>query len=126
MKLSHVNIRTTNLEEMRGWYVRVLGLKDGWRPPFSFPGVWLYAGEDPIVHLVGVERAPSADAANVRLEHFALQGDDLAALRARLQAEGLASREARVPGTDLLQINIHDPDGNHIHVDFHVKGEGDS
>jgi catechol 2,3-dioxygenase-like lactoylglutathione lyase family enzyme len=123
MKLDHVNIRTANLREMRDWYVRVLCLKEGWRPAFPFPGAWLYDGDDPIVHLVGVERAPGANAGDLRLEHFALQGDDLEAMRARLQAESVSSREARVPGTDLLQINIHDPDGNHIHVDFRV-GEG--
>ncbi len=120
MKLDHVNVRTANLEAMRSWYVRVLGLVDGWRPAFAFPGAWLYAGDDPIVHLVGVDRAPGADAEDVRLEHFALQGDDLEALRTRLKAEGVPSREARVPGTDLLQINVFDPDGNHIHVDFHT------
>ncbi len=118
MKLDHVNIRTASLDEMRGWYVRVLGLTDGWRPPFAFPGAWLYAGDDPIVHLVGVDPAHSSDAVNLRLEHFALQGDDLEVFRARLAAEGVASREGRVPGTDILQINVYDPDGNHIHVDF--------
>ncbi|MGB0087823.1 MAG: VOC family protein [Rhodomicrobiaceae bacterium] len=124
MKLDHVNIRTASLEVMRAWYVRVLGLVDGWRPPFSFPGAWLYAGDAPIVHLVGVERAPSAAAADLRLEHFALQGDDLQALRARLEADEVPYHEGRVPGTDLLQINVHDPDGNHIHVDFHVGKAG--
>jgi hypothetical protein len=71
-----------------------------------------------------VERAPSADEADLRLEHFAVQGDDLEALRARLEAGGVPSREARVPGTGTLQVNIHDPDGNHIHVDFRVGQDG--
>jgi catechol 2,3-dioxygenase-like lactoylglutathione lyase family enzyme len=124
MRLDHVNIRTANLEAMRRWYVSVLGLKEGWRPPFAFPGAWLYAGPDPIVHLVGVDSAPNADEADLRLEHFAVQGDDLEALRARLAAGGVPSREARVPGTDTLQVNIHDPDGNHIHVDFRVGQDG--
>jgi catechol 2,3-dioxygenase-like lactoylglutathione lyase family enzyme len=124
MKLDHVNIRTASLEVMRNWYVRVLGMVDGWRPPFSFPGAWLYSGDTPIVHLVGVERAPGAKEAELRLEHFALQGDDLQALRARLETEDVPYREARVPGTDLLQINVHDPDGNHIHIDFHSGENG--
>ena len=67
MKLDHVNVRTASVELMRAWYVRVLGLKDGWRPPFPFPGAWLYAGNDPIVHLVGVERTPAAPEAELRL-----------------------------------------------------------
>lgn len=120
MKLDHVNLRTGRLEEMRKWYVDVLGLRDGWRPPFRFPGAWLYAGDEPIVHLVDVEHTPGADEADIRLEHFALQGDDLQELRERLKAAAVACREARVPDTDILQLNIHDPDGNHIHIDFQV------
>ena len=26
----------------------------------------------------------------------------------------------RVPGFPVVQVNFHDPDGNHIHVDFDV------
>lgn len=120
MKLDHVNVRTGRLDEMRKWYVDVLGMTDGWRPPFAFPGAWLYAGDDPIVHLVGVESTPDADEDDIRLEHFALQGDDLEALRARIKAAGIECREARVPGTNLLQLNVYDPDGNHIHIDFRL------
>ena len=125
MKFDHVIIRTANLDAMRNWYVNVLGLTDGWRPPFAFPGAWLYAGDDAIVHLVGVGRTPAADEVDIRIEHFSLQGDDLDAFRVKLKAEGVACREARVPGTDILQLNIHDPDGNHIHVDFHIGEVGD-
>lgn len=120
MKLDHVNVRTGRLEAMRKWYVDVLGMTDGWRPPFPFPGAWLYAGNDPIVHLVGVESTPGAHEDDIRLEHFALQGDDLEALRARIKAAGQECREVRVPGTNLLQLNVYDPDGNHIHIDFRV------
>jgi len=124
MKLDHVNVRTGRLEEMRKWYVEVLGMKDGWRPPFPFPGAWLYAGDDPIVHLVVTDRTPGADEADIRLEHFALQGDDLDGLRARLKSAAIPCDEVRVPGTDIIQLNIHDPDGNHIHIDFRVpEGE---
>ena len=30
----------------------VVGLKVGPRPKLSFPGVWLYAGDVPIVHII--------------------------------------------------------------------------
>ena len=120
MKLDHVNVRTGRLEEMRKWYADVIGLTDGWRPSFPIPGAWLYAGDDPIVHLVAVDHTPDADEANIRLEHFALQGDDLEALRTRIKSANVVCSEVPVPGADLLQINVHDPDGNHIHIDFRV------
>lgn len=120
MKLDHVNIRTSNLDKMTRWYVDVLGLTEGWRPPFQFPGTWLYAGDDAIVHIVAVETEPGSDPGDLKIEHFAIQGDNLDALRSRLATSGTAVREVPVPGTTLLQLNIHDPDGNHIHVDFNV------
>lgn len=120
MRLDHVNIRTANLEAMTHWYTDVLGLTEGWRPPFQFPGAWLYAGDDAIVHIVAVDAEPGSDPGDLKLEHFAIRGDDLAEMRARLAATGTPAREVEVPGTTILQINIHDPDGNHIHVDFNI------
>ena len=121
MKLDHVNIRTAQLDAMRAWYAEALGLEDGWRPPFPFPGAWLYAGEDPIVHLVGVDTRPGAPESGVRLEHFAISNDgDIDAFRARLAGADVAVDEAKVPGTNIVQLNIRDPDGNHIHIDFRV------
>lgn len=115
MRFDHVNIRTANLEAMRQWYVEVLGLRDGWRPPFDFPGAWLYLGEQAIVHLVGVSQA---DPGPGPIEHFALSADDLDAFRARLAACGAEADARPVPGTALIQLHLSDPDGNHIHVDF--------
>lgn len=118
LRFDHVNIRTANLAEMRRWYVEVLGFAEGWRPPFKFDGAWLYEGDLAMIHLVEVPRDPGADPKDLRLEHFAFAGDDLAGMLERLAAHGIAAIERQVPGTDILQLNIHDPDGNHIHVDF--------
>lgn len=114
--LDHVNVRTANLDAMVDWYGRVLGMKSGWRPPFAFPGAWLYAGKHPAVHLVGVDASPGG--ADPRIEHFAFSAEGREAFLARLAADGIATRLLEVPGTDIVQVNIHDPDGNHIHIDF--------
>jgi len=119
-RLDHVNIRTANLLAMTDFYCRVLGMEQGWRPPFDFPGAWLYADGHPFVHLVGVARQPAGG--EPRLEHFAFSATGMAAFTARLEAEGIDYRPAKVPGTAITQINLFDPDGNHIHVDF--TGEG--
>ncbi len=121
MKLDHVNIRTARLDAMRAWYVEALGLEDGWRPPFPFPGAWLYTGKDAVVHLVGVDAQPGAPEAGLRLEHFAMSNDgDIDAFRARLAKADVAVEDAHVPGTNIVQLNVRDPDGNHIHIDFRV------
>ncbi|MDX2204260.1 MAG: VOC family protein [Hyphomicrobiaceae bacterium] len=116
-RLEHVNVRTANLDAMIAWYGRVLGMQPGWRPPFKFPGAWLYCGDQPAVHLVGVPRQPEPGEA-LRLEHFAFSATGLVEMVQRLEAEKVPYAPIRVPGSNELQINVHDPDGNHIHIDF--------
>ncbi len=116
--LDHVNVRTAALDAMVAWYGRVLGLTPGPRPDFPFPGAWLYAGERPLIHLVATGAAPGADPADLRLEHFALAASDLPAFLERLEADGEPYRLRRLPTFGIVQVNVWDPDGNHIHVDF--------
>ena len=49
----HLNIRCSkeDLPAIEKFYGDVLGLKTGYRPNFTFGGVWLYDGEDPIIHV---------------------------------------------------------------------------
>lgn len=117
-RLDHVNVRTARLTEMAAFYEQVLGMANGWRPTFPFPGAWLYVGEHPVVHLVAADAPPGADAGDLRLEHFALSAQGLEAFLARLRAHGVDYRLGEPPGAGIVQVNIADPDGNHIHVDF--------
>jgi catechol 2,3-dioxygenase-like lactoylglutathione lyase family enzyme len=122
-RLDHVNIRTSNLEAMTRWYESVLGLESGDRPDFSFPGAWLYLGEFPIVHLVGVVDEPAND--QPKIEHFAIQAEGYGNFIDHLDKHSVAYRTAIVPGFGIVQVNFYDPDGNHIHVDFSVEDAGD-
>jgi catechol 2,3-dioxygenase-like lactoylglutathione lyase family enzyme len=117
--LDHVNLRTANVERLRAFYVDVLGLRVGPRPAFSFGGAWLYCGDRPIVHLVqvGGDPRPSAD---LRLEHFALRAEGLAELLERLRAHGVEATVAFVRDFGICQVNVHDPDGTHVHIDFDI------
>lgn len=122
-KLDHVNVRTANLERLVRFYEDVLGLRSGPRPPLGFPGAWIYAGDQAVIHLVGVEAQPAPEGA-LRLEHFAFSATGLRAFLARLEQHGVAYRQSRQAGTGSVVINLHDPDGNRLHVDF-AAGEGD-
>jgi len=118
-KLDHVNVRTTALADMTDWYCTVLGLTSGRRPNFPFPGAWLYAGDTAVVHLVGNEGTPFVGSeVELKLEHFAFSATGRAAFEDRLKAAGIVYSADPVPDANLVQINLHDPDGNHIHVDF--------
>ena len=73
----HVNIRTTDVERAREFYVRALGLRVGDRPPFASVGYWLYLGDQPVVHLVQLRGRRHARAGiRERLDHVAFHGVD--------------------------------------------------
>lgn len=129
--LAHYNVRTTRLAETRDFYCDVLGLTDGYRPPFDFPGHWLYCGERDVLHLVGVETDAkdgldaylgAKDAAGLSgggaIDHVAFTADDLPAMVARLEKSGLEARHRRVPSLGLYQIFVDDPNGITIELNF--------
>ena len=35
----------------RDFYVDVLGMEAGFRPPLGFPGHWVYIGDTPVIHI---------------------------------------------------------------------------
>lgn len=117
LTLDHVNLRTARLESMVDFYGAVLGLTRGPRPNFSFGGAWLYAGDRAVVHLVEVAE-PFAAGDTLSLQHFAFGAQGLAEFLERVAAFGAQPRFGRVEDFGLFQVNLLDPDGNHLHVDF--------
>ena len=115
MNIDHVTLRTADLEETRDFLEAVLGLKAGYRPAFSFPGYWLYQGDDPIVHLipgggrtVGLE-AEVIDHAGFRLDDYDGTRTKLDTLKIRYQTMDLADLNERrlfirTPGGILLEL----------------------
>jgi catechol 2,3-dioxygenase-like lactoylglutathione lyase family enzyme len=124
-RLDHVNLRTGDLDAMIAWYGRILDMHPGPRPDFGFPGAWLYAAGLPVVHLVGHRATPAAGPDAIRIEHFAMTADGLKDFLSVLKAEGVPAHLAHVRDFGIVQVNIHDPDGNHIHIDFEAaEAEG--
>jgi len=117
--LDHVNLRTTQLDTMIAWYTDVLGLRHGERPDSSSRGAWIYAGNRAVVHLVEVEGEPGIGAETaLKLEHFAFSATGLAEFEATLRDRGEAMSRSEISAINVVQMNVWDPDGNHIHVDF--------
>ena len=54
--LDHCSIRTIKLGETRDFYVNILGMVDGDRPDFPFPGAWLYVDGVAVAHYWGRSR----------------------------------------------------------------------
>ena len=118
---NHFNLRAPPAltDALRDFYVEVVGLRVGWRPPFDFPGYWLYLGEQAVLPLVGVPGA-RADAATRggTFDHVAFTFSGLAETEARLREQGIDYRSVRVPGTQQVQLFLTDPAGNGVELNF--------
>lgn len=110
------------LPTLRSFYVEVLGLHEGSRADFDFPGHWLYAGSSPVVHLAGNqpsgEPAVSPELPTGRFNHVALRCQGLASMRTRLESRGVEWMEAPVPGMPIHQLFVRDPVGLQIELSF--------
>lgn len=118
---SHVNMRLpqSKMYAVRDFYVGVLGLTVGERPPFQSKGYWLYAGENPVVHLVETEEdtSGSRDDTGV-IDHLAFHCDDVYEMRLRLNGAGVRFDSTTVPQSDQLQLIFSDPAGTRIELIF--------
>jgi catechol 2,3-dioxygenase-like lactoylglutathione lyase family enzyme len=119
--INHVNLRLTRaqLETVRDFYVDVLGLVDGDRPPFRAFGYWLYCGDQPVVHLI--ESPTGESAARHRgdvIDHFAFECRDYDEMRRRLDAAGVDYRSRQVPETGVRQLFLSDPAGVGVELQF--------
>jgi catechol 2,3-dioxygenase-like lactoylglutathione lyase family enzyme len=134
-KLAHYSVRTTDLEASLRFYTEVLGFRQGFRPAFKFPGVWLYRGGDEadfgVVHIIGIDRNnpqglveylgdkdESSLHGSAAVDHLAFLATDLRGMRATFQREGCAFRERTVPDLGLHQVFLEDPSGVTIELNF--------
>lgn len=115
--LHHVSITAPaeTLAQVRHFYVEVIGLTEGPRPDFGFPGHWLYAGEQPIVHLLEGERSAQPEG---YFDHFALRCSDIDAVRKTLDTAGIEFVEFPVADAGQVQIVVTDPAGIRLELNF--------
>ena len=143
--LDHVNVQTEadRFPAMLTFYTDVLGLVAGPRPPFRVDGAWLYCPSSPpfaapaVVHLVvrpersirppdfvsrferseDHERPPNPAP---RLDHFCFTAapPSIATLAAHLKQRQVAYKVRVVPGIGIRQVNVRDPDGNLVELQF--------
>jgi len=118
---SHYNLRAPQplLDALRDFYVDIVGLTVGPRPPFDRPGHWLYAGGEAVLHLIaplpGEERRTDVQ---TTFDHAAFTCSDRAGYERRLRAAGIAWRLAEVPQTGQRQLFLRDPAGNGVELNF--------
>lgn len=119
--INHVNIRADRalLEALRTFYRDAIGLTEGYRPPFAGFGYWLYAVDQPLIHLY--ETAPDDIRSNEHpspIDHFAFTCEDRKSFEQRLKALGLEFTNKVIPTTGFGQIFLKDPAGNRVELQF--------
>lgn len=135
-RLDHYSIRTLDIEASRRFYTEVMGFEAGFRPPFDFPGLWLYNGarypeSNGVVHIIGVDlmnpeglkaylgdRDLSTLNGTGTVDHMAFAATGLADMRQRLERLNIAHRERTVPSLGLHQVFFEDPSQVTIELNY--------
>ena len=117
---NHFTVLTDDLPATLAFYAAHLNLKAGARPPFTFPGAWLYAdggkGKDPILHIVaGVDKGRLVKGV---IDHMAFTGQDLGGAVAKLRDCGIGYELRRLPAYGTWQLFFFDPNGAKVEIDF--------
>lgn len=116
--MNHFTILTDNVEGTLAFYADMLDLHPGARPPFKFPGAWLYArgGNDPILHIIG-GRQKDVLVKGV-IDHMAFTGNDLPGMIAKLKSRGIEYDLRRLPEYGTWQLFFYDINDAKIEIDF--------
>lgn len=122
--LQHFNITAPVelLEQVRDFYVEVLGLEVGARPDFRRVGFWLYAGGEPLVHLTACDaadaRASLAEHAPGFFDHVAFSCHGLSAIIERLTRLKVPFEVDEVASLKQVQLFLRDPAGVGVELNF--------
>jgi len=126
-RLDHYFVYASDMEQSREFYDEVLGLTQGPRPDFNFPGFWFYIGEQAVVH-IGNEKFGGAFAEGKEeitttentgaVDHIAFRGDDIENFEHRFNELKLRYERREIPDFSLSQLFIKDPNGITIELNF--------
>jgi catechol 2,3-dioxygenase-like lactoylglutathione lyase family enzyme len=120
--MNHFTILTDDVPRTVTFYRDLLGLTEGWRPPLTFPGAWLYAGGQAILHVVGGRPAEELRAGVI--DHMAFSAAGLSDTLALLTAHNNEHTCRKLAGTGLWQVFFHDPNGARVELDFAADEAG--
>ena len=116
--MNHFTILTDILDATLEFYKAHLDFAPGPRPPFKFPGAWLYAkgGSEAILHVIaGREKK---DLVKGVLDHMAFTAQDLAGSVAKLKTHGIDYELRKLPDYGTWQLFFMDPNNAKVELDF--------
>lgn len=118
---NHYNLRANRptIDALRDFYVNIVGLQLGNRPPFKSFGYWLYVGPRDVLHLTEAEpdEKRPADVINT-FDHVAFSCTNFPEFEVRLREFNISYTSGHVPLTGQRQIFCSDPVGNGVELTF--------
>jgi catechol 2,3-dioxygenase-like lactoylglutathione lyase family enzyme len=146
-KLEHYLVLTRDIDVTRDFYVNVLGMQNGFRPPLGFPGHWVYIGDTPVIHIAewvsytARQKAKNAFVTSPAegtgpVDHVAFGAEDYDGTLEHIRSHGVAVRENNNPGNRsaaegiprsasgatrgniVRQLFLFDPNGVQIEINF--------
>ena len=104
--------------QLRDFYCNVVGLTEGFRPPFERFGFWLYIGDKDVVHLITPKENDNRSPQKSSYDHVAFKAVDYESVLKKLKVLGIPFEEKPIPGMTAHQIFLHDPAGNRVELNF--------
>ena len=114
--MNHFTVLASDLDATLRFYCDLLGLRSGPRPPFDFPGAWLYCGDTAVLHVIAGRPLPQPPGGVI--DHIAFSAQDLAGTVGRLARHQIRYTLRQLPGDGTWQLFFNDPDGAKVELDF--------
>jgi catechol-2,3-dioxygenase len=119
--INHYNLRADEktIEALKEFYIEIVGLKLGHRPPFKNGGYWLYANQKDVLHL-SFSKNGIVNELNVNstLDHIAFTCQNENMHIDLLTKKNIKFSIREVPEIGTRQIFFKDPAGNGIELIF--------
>jgi len=119
--LNHYNLRSEvkMMETLKNFYIEIVGLQLGIRPPFQSNGYWLNAGDKDILHLSETKKNDD-NPVNIKntFDHMAFTAEDQDNYIKILKQRNIKFHLRVVPEIGTEQIFFKDPAGNGIELIF--------
>ena len=104
--------------QLKDFYCNIVGLSEGFRPPFERFGFWLYIGDKDVVHLITPKEGDNRSLQKSSYDHVAFKTSDYQSVLKRLKALNIPFEEKPIPGMTAHQIFLRDPAGNRVELNF--------
>jgi len=115
-RIDHINLNSSDVDRTIAFYTGVLGFTLRQFPVGDRTANWLCLDDHAYVHLT--PETPDAANGPERVDHFALQATGVDEIREKLKAAGVPFQENTFPQMQVHQINVKDPDGVLIELNF--------